>query len=54
MRRLIFSHAEADHASLRARGVDTDPEIVRFGGGVPPMFCFRDPDGNRLLIDKRI
>jgi len=28
-------------------------EIMRFGGGVPPMFYFRDPDGNRLLIVER-
>jgi len=26
---------------------------MRFGGGVPPMFYFRDPDGNRLLIVER-
>src|SRR5215813_1114071 len=45
--------AETDHANLRARGVDADPEIMRFGGGVPPMFYFRDPDGNRLLIVER-
>ncbi len=48
--RLTSEDPEADHADLRARGVDTDPEILRFGGGVPPMFYFRDPDGNRLVI----
>jgi catechol 2,3-dioxygenase-like lactoylglutathione lyase family enzyme len=42
--------ADADHADLIARGVDADPEVMRFGGGVPPMFYFRDPDGNRLII----
>ena len=41
---------DADHAALRERGVDLDPEVMRMGGPVPPMFFFRDQDGNRLLI----
>jgi catechol 2,3-dioxygenase-like lactoylglutathione lyase family enzyme len=41
---------EADHADLKARGVDVDAEIMAMGGPVPPMFWFRDPDGNSLLI----
>jgi catechol 2,3-dioxygenase-like lactoylglutathione lyase family enzyme len=41
---------EADHADLRARGVDVDPEISRMGAPVPPMFWFRDPEGNKLLV----
>jgi catechol 2,3-dioxygenase-like lactoylglutathione lyase family enzyme len=41
---------DADHADLRERGVDVDDEIMRMGGPVPPMFWFRDPDGNRYLI----
>jgi catechol 2,3-dioxygenase-like lactoylglutathione lyase family enzyme len=41
---------EADHAALRERGVDVDAEVMRMGGPVPPMFFFRDQDGNRLLI----
>jgi catechol 2,3-dioxygenase-like lactoylglutathione lyase family enzyme len=41
---------DAVHASLRERGVDVDPEVMRMGGPVPPMFFFRDQDGNRLLI----
>ncbi len=41
---------DADHAALRERGVDVDPEVMRMGGPVPPMFFFRDADGNRLLI----
>lgn len=44
------SDIEADHAALRERGVDVDPEVMRMGGPVPPMFFFRDADGNRLLI----
>ena len=54
---------EAAHAELRSLGVDVDPEVARVGapaeirigpvqmaGPVPPMFYFRDPDGNALLI----
>ena len=48
--RLTTGDAEGDHASLRAQGVDADPEIMRMGGAAPPMFSFRDPDGNSLLI----
>ena len=47
--RLSTESAEADHASLEARGVDVQ-EILRFGEGVPPMFTFRDPDGNTLYV----
>jgi catechol 2,3-dioxygenase-like lactoylglutathione lyase family enzyme len=48
--RLTTSGADEDHAHLRARGVDTDPQVVRMAGGVPPMFSFRDPDGNTLYV----
>jgi catechol 2,3-dioxygenase-like lactoylglutathione lyase family enzyme len=48
--RLSTGDAEADHAALLAGGVDTDAEILRIGDFVPPMFTFRDPDGNRLVI----
>ncbi len=55
---------EADHATLRARGVEVDAEIARtgkrrsgivsieatVGDPVPPQFFFRDIDGNRFLI----
>jgi catechol 2,3-dioxygenase-like lactoylglutathione lyase family enzyme len=55
---------EADHAALRAGGVDVDAEIAREGNSrtglvstdatindpVPAQFFFRDPDGNRFLI----
>lgn len=47
--RLTTGDAAADHADLLARGVDADPELLRFGGA-PPMFTFRDVDGNRLVI----
>jgi catechol 2,3-dioxygenase-like lactoylglutathione lyase family enzyme len=45
--------AEVDHENLRERGVDVDAEVMRMGGPVPPMFFFRDQDGNRLLIVER-
>jgi catechol 2,3-dioxygenase-like lactoylglutathione lyase family enzyme len=41
---------DADHADLKARGVDVDPEVSRMGDPVPPLFWFRDPDGNTLMI----
>lgn len=50
--RLLSEDADADHAALLARGVDADPEILRWPG-VPPMFAFRDQDANRLEIVER-
>jgi catechol 2,3-dioxygenase-like lactoylglutathione lyase family enzyme len=54
---------DAAHAELRSLGVDVDAEVARVGaaaeirigpvemaGPVPPMFYFRDPDGNTILI----
>lgn len=41
---------DADHADMKAAGVDVDPEVSRMGAPVPPMFWFRDPDGNTLLV----
>jgi hypothetical protein len=48
---------------MLSSGVHADPEVARVGapaairigavelvGPVPPMFWFRDPDGNALLI----
>jgi catechol 2,3-dioxygenase-like lactoylglutathione lyase family enzyme len=48
--RFATKDAEADHADLRARGIDTDPELMRYP---VPMFAFRDADGNQLLIVER-
>jgi hypothetical protein len=36
------------HSYLRANGVDAD-EVLRWEG-VPPMFAFRDQDGNGMEI----
>jgi catechol 2,3-dioxygenase-like lactoylglutathione lyase family enzyme len=54
---------DAAHAEMRSSGVDVDAELARIGapavirigavelvGPVPPMFWFRDPDGNALLL----
>jgi predicted enzyme related to lactoylglutathione lyase len=48
--RLRTPDADALHAHLRDRGVDTDAEVTRMGDSVPPMFSFRDPDDNELVI----
>lgn len=48
--RLSTESAEADHAHLVAAGADVDAEILRMGDYVPPMFTFRDVDGNTLVI----
>ena len=41
---------DAYHAELKAEGVDVDPEISRMGDPVPPLFWFRDPEGNVLMV----
>jgi lactoylglutathione lyase len=46
--RLTTGSTDALHADLRALGVDAG-EILRWPG-VPPMFAFRDQDGNGLEI----
>ena len=46
--RLTAADADDLHASLAAQGVDTG-EVLRWPG-VPPMFAFRDQDGNGLEI----
>jgi lactoylglutathione lyase len=47
--RFSTADATADHEHLRAAGVDVDPEVLRYPG-VPPMFTFRDADGNTLFV----
>ncbi|WP_432253033.1 VOC family protein [Streptomyces sp. HNM1019] len=47
---LTSEDIDADHAALRGRGVDTDPEVQRWGAPVPPMFSFRDVDGNAVMV----
>jgi catechol 2,3-dioxygenase-like lactoylglutathione lyase family enzyme len=47
---LDTTDVEADHAALKAAGVDVDDEISSYGDPVPPMFWVRDPDGNSLIV----
>jgi catechol 2,3-dioxygenase-like lactoylglutathione lyase family enzyme len=47
---ITTSDIEADHATLKAAGVDVDPEVARWGPPVQPMFRLRDPAGNSLTI----
>jgi catechol 2,3-dioxygenase-like lactoylglutathione lyase family enzyme len=47
---LTTDDIDATHAQLGANGVDVDAEVSRMGDPVPPMFWFRDPDGNTLMI----
>lgn len=50
---LATENADDDHAILLARGVDADAGVMRMGDYVPPMFTFRDPDGNRFRMVER-
>ena len=38
------------HAQLQQAGVDVDAEVQRMGDPVPPMFWFRDHEGNTLMV----
>jgi lactoylglutathione lyase len=46
--RLSTADADLANAAMRARGIDAD-DVLRWPG-VPPMFAFRDQDGNGLEI----
>jgi hypothetical protein len=46
--RFTVPDAEAEHAAMRERGVNVG-DVLRLEG-VPPMYTFDDPDGNRLYI----
>jgi catechol 2,3-dioxygenase-like lactoylglutathione lyase family enzyme len=50
---LATADAESDHAVMTAKGVDADAELIRMGEGVPPMFTFRDTDGNHFRMVER-
>ncbi|GAC1322813.1 MAG: VOC family protein [Chloroflexota bacterium] len=47
---LETSDPRADHAELKAHGVDVDAELMGGDGVVPLMFFLRDRDGNHLLM----
>ena len=46
--RFTVPDAEAEHAAMRKRGVHVG-EVLRWEG-VPPMYTFDDPDGNRFYV----
>jgi catechol 2,3-dioxygenase-like lactoylglutathione lyase family enzyme len=46
--RFLVPDAEAEHVAMRQRGIETG-ELLRWPG-VPPMFEFKDLDGNRFEI----
>lgn len=46
--RFTVPDAEAEHAAMRERGVNVG-DVLRWEG-VPPMYTFDDPDGNRFYI----
>lgn len=50
--RLTTLDADAANARLRSRGFQAG-DVLRWPG-VPPMFAFRDPDGNGLEIVEQI
>jgi len=47
---LATDDIDATHAHLREAGADVDAEVSRMGDPVPPLFWFRDPDGNTLMV----
>ncbi len=46
--RLAATDVEHEHRAMSSRSVDVD-EVLRWPE-VPPMFSFRDPDGNTLYV----
>jgi lactoylglutathione lyase len=46
--RFVVPDAEAEHQAMRDRGVEAG-DLLRWPG-VPPMFEFKDPDGNKFVI----
>jgi len=47
---LTTDDIDGSHAHLRSIGADVDAEVSRMGDPVPPMFWFRDPEGNSLMV----
>jgi lactoylglutathione lyase len=46
--RFVVPDAEAEYGAMRERGIQTG-DLLRWPG-VPPMFEFKDPDGNKFEI----
>ena len=47
---LSTDDVDATHEYMKSQGVDVDEQVSRMGDPVPPMFWFRDPDGNTLMV----
>jgi catechol 2,3-dioxygenase-like lactoylglutathione lyase family enzyme len=47
---LFAENIRAYHVQLKDAGVDVDEQISEMGEPVPPMFWFRDPEGNSLMV----
>lgn len=47
---LDVKDVRAAHEEFKAKGVDVDEQMMGGDGTVPPMFFFRDADGNTLLL----
>jgi hypothetical protein len=47
---LMSKDPRADHAEMKAGGVDVDADFMGGGGGVPLMFFFRDNSKNHLMV----
>ena len=50
--RYVVPDVDAEHAAMRRRGVEVG-EVMRWEG-VPPMYSFDDPDGNRFYIVEEV
>ncbi|MEY9934621.1 lactoylglutathione lyase [Catenulispora sp. GP43] len=46
--RFMVPDAEAEHTAMRQRGIEVG-DLLRWPG-VPPMYEFKDPDGNRFEV----
>ena len=46
--RFLVPNAETEYSAMRQRGIEVG-DLLRWPG-VPPMFEFKDPDGNRFEI----
>jgi catechol 2,3-dioxygenase-like lactoylglutathione lyase family enzyme len=45
---VLVDDIDASHAQLKAAGTDVDDTVERMGDPVPPLFWFRDPEGNTI------
>jgi len=50
--RFVVPDAEVEYGAMRERGIETG-DLLRWPG-VPPMFEFKDPDGNKFEIVEEV